>query len=364
MNKILSITMTILVCIISSSSVAAQSCKPDSAYQDKLTKEQVVQWRQNLTEQGFLKSLISDSIYITASIGRFGSINAITVQIDDLTTGVTVASLAYRYYVTKGNRFIFGFTDGKPLSFIATDVSKEASQGGAHSVLSAHVSDAEMEKLRDILTKKQIDEIRIDFTNGPLQRSISKENGKKMMDKFSCYYQFLDKAGIILTAGNDGPDRLDKPLLPTQDYSASAPGKYLRIGKNKMGKNSDYLDLNSDGTFYCVQDGGNVRGTYKINAGVIILQLPNGPTDRGRINGNTITDSEGISWEKSSEPSNVPRAPVTVDQIIQMVTAKLSDDIIIKIIQDSNSKFDITPEILIKLKASGVSDVIIRAMTK
>ena len=46
-----------------------------------------------------------------------------------------------------------------------------------------------------------------------------------------------------------------------------------------------------------------------------------------------------------------------------MVTAKLPDDIIITTIRNSNSRFDLTPETLIKLKTAGVSDAVIRAMT-
>lgn len=47
-----------------------------------------------------------------------------------------------------------------------------------------------------------------------------------------------------------------------------------------------------------------------------------------------------------------------------MVAAKLPDDIIITTIQNSGSKFDLTPDALIKLKAAGVSDAAIRAMTR
>jgi len=55
---------------------------------------------------------------------------------------------------------------------------------------------------------------------------------------------------------------------------------------------------------------------------------------------------------------------LTVDQIIQMVVAKIPDDLIIASIQKSGSKFDLTPELLIKLKTAGVSDAVLREMAK
>lgn len=65
--------------------------------------------------------------------------------------------------------------------------------------------------------------------------------------------------------------------------------------------------------------------------------------------------------EKQGEPQT-PAAQLTIDQVIQMVTARLQDDIIITTIRNSGSKFDLTPDALIKLKTVGVSDGVIRAM--
>ena len=53
-----------------------------------------------------------------------------------------------------------------------------------------------------------------------------------------------------------------------------------------------------------------------------------------------------------------------IDQIIQMVTAKVADDIVIKTIQNSTSMFELSSENLIKLKTAGVSDTVIRAMIR
>jgi hypothetical protein len=67
--------------------------------------------------------------------------------------------------------------------------------------------------------------------------------------------------------------------------------------------------------------------------------------------------------EKQAEPQK-PAAQLTIDQVIQMVAAKLPDDIIITTITNSSSKFELTPDALIKLKTAGVGDAVIRAMTR
>lgn len=82
---------------------------------------------------------------------------------------------------------------------------------------------------------------------------------------------------------------------------------------------------------------------------------------------NFASPSEEVPSVTNSSKQDVAQktttAPVTIDQIIQMVTAKLSDDIIITTIRKSGSQFDLTPDTLIKLKSAGVSDDVIRAMT-
>ena len=94
------------------------------------------------------------------------------------------------------------------------------------------------------------------------------------------------------------------------------------------------------------------------------MQMPTGQATRGRFNGNTIADSDGVVWEKQAAAQEPAKAPLTVEQIVQMVAAKLPDDVIIKTIQKAGSTFDVTPEILVKLKTAGASDGVIRAMTR
>jgi hypothetical protein len=97
---------------------------------------------------------------------------------------------------------------------------------------------------------------------------------------------------------------------------------------------------------------------------VLTLVLPTGQTDRGKLIGNTIVDSQGWVWEKPADAPKAPAVALTIDQIVQMIGAKIPDDIVIMSIEKSGAKFDLTPEDLIKLKAAGANEAVLRAMMK
>jgi len=145
-----------------------------------------------------------------------------------------------------------------------------------------------------------------------------------------------------------------------QDYTASAPGRYFRKGKP-----TDYVELGADQKFFVQQDGKGFTGTYKVQGDTVTLILPNGTAGRAQFSGDTMTDTDGIVWVKQAGSGAGPKtAPqLTNDQIMQMVAAKLPDEVIIATIRSSTPKFDLAPDALVKLKQAGVSDAILRAMT-
>jgi hypothetical protein len=352
--KIFMIATCVLIFCFSSSQTWAQNCKPDSSMQDKISKQQVDNWFQTVSKSG---------VAITVIIGRQASSNFIGIQIDKQEAAATSnGQFQSPFRAEKGNQFYFGLKNGDPLTFVSTAVSNEAKVSGSvmagftgknlytKVVLIALVQDKDLAALREAFTKKQIDGIRIVLAGDVLiQNAIAEKESVKLMEKFGCFYQFLDKKGIDLLAP-------DPPPVPPSD--SSIPGKYTR--KNKT---SDFIELKTDGTFSLQQDGNGYGGNYNVQAGTLTVQVSHGPASTARISGNTLTFSDGNMYEKQAEPQKAA-AQLTIDQVIQMVTAKLPDDIIITTIQKSNSKFELTPENLIKLKTAGVSDAVIRAMTQ
>ena len=99
-----------------------------------------------------------------------------------------------------------GFKDGQPLSFVATDVGNNAKVGGIITgqlittvILSAVESDETMASLREALTKRPVDAIRVILAGDVIiEKSVNDDNGRKLMNKFNCFYQSLDNRGLSL----------------------------------------------------------------------------------------------------------------------------------------------------------------------
>jgi hypothetical protein len=174
----------------------------------------------------------------------------------------------------------------------------------------------------------------------------------------------VDNEGIIWEKQSETPSA-SEASAPPQSYSTSAPGKYL-----KKGKSADLLELVSPAAFSLAQDGHRVDGNYEVvgdNLTLTSSSWPSMPGISGRVKvhfaGDTIAFPDGSVYEKQAELRK-PASQLTIDQIIQMAAAKLADDIIITTIRSSGSKFDLGPDALIKLKTAGVSDAVIRVMTR
>jgi hypothetical protein len=306
----------------------------------------------------------TSEVDITATVGRYGTVNAVNLQIQKREESATNSTFESAYRGAVGKPFYFGFKSGDPVAFLVTDVGNNAkvqqgvfaAKGVTTVVLSAIVQDKELATLRDALTSRQIDAVRMDLAGDVrIEKSVGDKNGKKMMEKFGCFYQYLDKRGIDLSTVASPPSQAVQPVPPSD---SSVPGKYVRKDKN-----GDYIELNPDGTFSLQQDGKGYRGNYNVEADTLTVQVLKALAEKLHISGNTIVDTKGTVWEKQAEPQRAAVAgQLTNEQIIQMVGAKLPDDVIIAAIRKSGSKFDLTPDALIKLKTAGVSDAVLRAM--
>lgn len=343
---------------------SAQNCKPDVSREDKISKQNIDIWTQSLFSTGFGSSLMNTSeVAITATVGRYGSINAVNIQIQKREESATNSAFESAYRGAVGKPFYFGFKSGDPVAFVVTDISNEAkvqqgifsAKGVTTVVLSAIVSDNELATLRNALTSRQIDAFRLVLSGDVrIEKSVDDKNAKKLMEKFSCFYQSLDKRGINLSAPQS------QPVQPVPPSDVSVLGKWVRKDKS-----SDYIELNSDGTFSLQQDGKGYRGNYNVKADTITVQVGRAPSETLRMSANMMVEPDGTVWEKQTEPQKPTGiAQLTIDQIIQMIAAKLPDDVIIATIRKSGSKFDLTPDALIKLKTAGASDAVLRAMVQ
>jgi hypothetical protein len=354
--KILMVAICVLMLCFSSSHVWAQNCKPDVSQVDKISKQPQDYWFQ---------TIVTSDVAITVWLRSSANGNSVAVQIDKQEAAATSnTQFQSALHAEKGNQFYFGLKNGEPAAFVATTVQNETKVSGSFMagftgknlytkvVLAANVQAKDLETIRDALTRKQIDAIRIVLAGDVrIDKSVNDKDGKKMMDKFLCFYHSLEKNGIGTSAAG---------LQPVPPMDAAIPGKYIRKDKP-----SDYIELNPDGTFSLQQDGKGHGGNYNVQADTITVQVLNAPASSLRVSGNTLVEPDGTIWEKQGETQKVPAAAqLTNEQIIQMVAAKLPDDVIIAAIRKSASKFDLTPDALIKLKTAGVSDAVLRAMVQ
>lgn len=375
----MTLVLTVALLVFGAASrVWAQNCKPDVSTQDQISKEQREVWTQRLFSTSFMGSLNSSSeVIVTGTVGRYGALNAVNIQLQKEEKSLQNAAFESSLRAVKGNQFFFGLKDGPPLSFSATSVSNETKaptsvlagfsgkQLVTTVVLSAVLSDRDVLALRDALTKKQIDSVRILLAGDVrIDKSVNGGDGEKMRQKFSCFYQALDSKGINLSAAAATGNQSAEASSNT-GAALSGEGLAAIAGRYNRKDNSDYIDLNGDGTFGLRQDGKTYSGTFSVRGDTLTGRVSNvRTTTEMRIVGNTLVQSAGTVWERRVEPQKQAGTRLTLDQIIQMVGAKIPDDIIVASLEKSGSKFELTPEDLIKLKTAGVSDAVLRAMAK
>jgi hypothetical protein len=136
---------------------------------------------------------------------------------------------------------------------------------------------------------------------------------------------------------------------------------------------NSFLELVDGGKFLLRQGTSTVQGEYSVEGEALTLVLGK-EKEVSKISPTGIREKNGDFWQRGPDSSPRPTvapaestpgaAPLTVDQIVEMVKAKVPDDMIIKSIETSGSKFTLTPEVLIRLKNAGVSDTVIRAMSR
>ena len=121
---------------------------------------------------------------------------------------------------------------------------------------------------------------------------------------------------------------------------------------------------------YTLKDGDRIvkSSSYTTTSDGLLRESLNVTTDptysyittyKSKFQNDKEADQEKSAQAKSE---STPKRLLTNKDIIQLVKTGLSEDIIVSLIRKSATKFDLTPEALIKLKQEGVGDLIIKAM--
>lgn len=327
----------------------SQNCKPDPSVADKITKERPMVWSQALYSPGMNNNGDISQVDITGSMGTNGIINAVNVRIHRN----EVPSMRQGYEARKGDIFYLGMKDGSPLEFKATivdnDITMNMNSGKlvTNIELSASLSDKELATLRDALTTRQIDAVRIYLERGVvIEQSIKDKNSKGLMEKFSCFYQAFDNTRA--SAGDASPDVATRLL-----------GTYVQRDTA-----STRIEFRPGGTSHLTLASAQYEGYYRVRSDTITIQFPGASSTRLTLSGNTLVGLDGTVFEKPVEAKKVaPATPMTNKQVIDMVAARVPEaQIIAAIRRSTGSKFDLTTAGVAGLRKSGVSDAVIRAM--
>src|SRR5260221_11127303 len=102
----------------------AENCKPDISKEDRISKQKIDIWTQELFATSFMGSLMSTSeVGIVVTVGRYGSLNAINLQIRKSEESFSNAAFESAYRGAEGKPFYFGFKWGEPVALVITECS-------------------------------------------------------------------------------------------------------------------------------------------------------------------------------------------------------------------------------------------------
>lgn len=171
-------------------------------------------------------------------------------------------------------------------------------------------------------------------------------------------YTFKIQGGKIYTQGF---------VWSVRQGDAPAPAASLKLPATYVSAQAatDQLQLNADNSFSLQEAGQAYHGTFAVNGNTLELSISESNTKTtATLQGNNLTDSSGQTWVLREQSSGTPRAGTVLqnEDVIKMAKAGLDDAIIIAKISSSKCQFDTSTDALIRLKQSGVTAAVLKAM--
>jgi hypothetical protein len=205
----------------------------------------------------------------------------------------------------------------------------------------------------------------VDLANQPYRASVEFKfaKGSLASAEFDQIKQVIDQVFKFpddTSPGNDAGDRREPPQKPAPVAQLRLPCRYASAQTP-----ADQLQLNADNSFSLQEGGQSYHGTFVVNGNTVELSISETNTKTtATIQGTNLSDSSGQTWVLREQPAEVAPSVVTLqnDDVIKMVRAGFDDAIILAKISGSRCQFDTSTDGLIRLKQSGVSAAVIKAI--
>ena len=128
---------------------------------------------------------------------------------------------------------------------------------------------------------------------------------------------------------------------------------------------TDWLRLDANQSFSLQEAGQSYHGTFVVNGNALELSIgESNVKTSAKIQGNKLIDSGGQTWVLQKRSAEYPpgEAVLRNEDVIKMAKAGLDDAIIVSKISSSKCQFDTSADTLVRLKQSGVSAAVLKAM--
>lgn len=186
--------------------ILGQKCTPDFDEKDKITKEEQVMFYHQVYETGLGNALINSSeVNITIIIGKFADTVSIGFRIEKQEESAQNAHFESAYKGAKGNQFLLGFKDAKPLNFITANVYSLTKMNNITGklvtvvILWSPIKKQDVAAVLETLANNQVDAVRGIFENNiVVEKSIKEKHGEKLMKKMVCFKSFLNDKNYFI----------------------------------------------------------------------------------------------------------------------------------------------------------------------
>lgn len=189
------------LCILIPHSSFSQNCKPDITSKDRFSGLENNSWFVDVYESPFLNVSSTSDVTITVGIGTLDSASYIQVEIRKLESSMESAQLESKMIADDKTLIQLGFKKGGSLKGTPdifsnnTKMDKILNRLVTSIILKMNIENKDLQYFKKQLLEKGIaDAIRITFKDGViLEKEIKVKKGESLLNKFSCFFQFLEQ---------------------------------------------------------------------------------------------------------------------------------------------------------------------------